>query len=234
MSDSKRAVLATLGPTWVLEPSDMGDVPFSQKGLERVFGRAAPVMLDIGVGTGSATLARATEHPDHDVVAIELHRPGVAMLIQAGHTAGLSNIRVIEADVTQLIAPPPSRAGTDEAAHTDPPATIDHVRVLFPDPWPKKRHVRRRLIDATFVRQVTDLMVVGGIFHVATDWPPYADQIRAAIDTEPRLEPQTDLFDGDETSWRSHRPDRPVTPYEQRGIDAGRPITDLITRRRAR
>jgi tRNA (guanine-N7-)-methyltransferase len=108
--------------------------------------------------------------------------------------------------------------------------------VLFPDPWPKKRHVRRRLVDTSSIRRITDLLTVGGTLHLATDWPPYAHQMREVIGAEARLEPQVDAVDDGEGAdgrplWRSERPPRPVTAYEQRGLDAGRPITDLVVRR---
>ena len=255
MSDSKRNTLATLGPTWLVEPASVLGSVGSDSGsqseglasrLDEVFGRAAPRMLDIGVGTGEATVAWAVAHPDHDVMAVELHLPGIARLLAAGHAAGLANVRVLEADVTRLLDLAPG--GPDDAA------PFTQVRVLFPDPWPKKRHVRRRLVDGNFIGQITDLLAVGGTLHLATDWPPYADQMRAVIATEPRLEPQVDEVDPvevadvvdvvDETEpepeggapagavrWRSQRPERPVTAYEQRGLDAGRPITDLMARR---
>ena len=233
MSDGKRTTLSTLGPTWLLDPSTFLDAGR----LEEVFGRCSPRMLDIGVGTGRATVAWAADHPDHDVIAVELHLPGIARLLSDGHAAGLTNVRVIEADVTALVDPA-GEAGSGEV-------TFEHVRVLFPDPWPKKRHVDRRLVDVAFVRRVTDLLAVGGTLHLATDWPPYADQMRAVIAAEPRLKPRIDVIDdvaviddaapdalaGAERRWRSHRPDRPITAYEQRGIAAARQITDLIARR---
>lgn len=238
MSDSKRNTLATLGPTWMVEPALVlgSGEPADSWGrdlaarLDEVFGRTAPRMLDIGVGTGEATLAWAAEHPDHDVMAVELHLPGIARLLASGHGAGITNVRVLEADVTRLLAL--------VAGGPDDPAPFTQVRVLFPDPWPKKRHVDRRLVDGHFIGRITDLLAVGGALHLATDWPPYADQMRAVIATEPRLEPQVDEAEDGEGAdggavWRSERPPRPVTAYERRGLDAGRPITDLVARRSA-
>lgn len=250
MSEAKRRTLADLGPTWLLNPADLLGSPANPLGsiervgprglgerLDRVFGRSAPRMLDIGVGTGEATVAWAAAHPDHDVVAVELHLPGIARLLASGHGAGLTNVRVLEADVTRLLdLGPDGRPRPDPAGPTVEEPPFAHVRVLFPDPWPKKRHVRRRLVDTSSIRRITDLLTVGGTLHLATDWPPYAHQMREVIGAEARLEPQVDAVDDGEGAdgrplWRSERPPRPVTAYEQRGLDAGRPITDLVVRR---
>ena len=101
-----------------------------------------------------------------------------------------------------------------------PPGTYHHVRALFPDPWPKRRHVGRRMVDPAFVRAVVDLIPVGGTVHLATDWEDYADQMRACLLTDRRLGPASEV-----------RPPRPVTAYEQRGLDAGRTIVDLLATR---
>lgn len=257
MSAAKRTTLAQLGPRWFLDPTDA----VTAAGLERSFGRAAPRLLDIGVGGGEATRQWADEQDGYDVVAIEVHRPGIARLLVDLEGKGPPNVRVVEGDVTGLVA--------------DAQRSSYHgVRVLFPDPWPKRRHVNRRLVEPGFVRRVADLLVVGGWLHLATDWDDYADHMRRALATEDRLEPVVDATVGapdghrrgvtnrveiwsprrpflhplldtgepsaasadanpSEETWRSARPTRPVTAYERRGLDAGRTITDLVAHRRA-
>jgi tRNA (guanine-N7-)-methyltransferase len=228
MSAAKHDALATLAPRWSVA------APLRTPALDAAFGRAAPRLLDIGVGTGEATLDWAVRHPDHDVVAVELHRPGLARLLQRLAAGGPVNVRVLEADVTTVIA--------DLAARTELDAVVHAVRVLFPDPWPKRRHRHRRLVDRTFVAAVAEVLPPGGWLHLATDWDDYAVQMRLALLAEPRLVIDLDgaaagpvphgLDPQDPPTWASRRPDRPVTTYEGRGLDAGRRITDLVAHRR--
>lgn len=210
MTDAKHDDLARLRLRWELrEPVDA------------CFGRRAPRLLDVGVGNGAATRAWALAHPDRDVVAVELHRPGLVALLRDLDAAGPSNVRVLEADVEAVLA----------AAE---PGDLHDVRVLFPDPWPKRRHEGRRLVDRRFVARVADLLAPGGTLHVATDHGAYADQVRDALDAEARFEARAGAVGGrvDGEGWCSPRPDRPVTAYEARGLAAGRAITDLVAQRR--
>lgn len=222
MSDAKRDALSTLAPTWSVT------TPLRAPALDAAFARAAPRLLDVGVGTGEATLHWAASHPDHDVIAVELHRPGLARLLQRLAADGPTNVRVLEADVTTVIADladlaelASSAALGTGARPADP--VVHAVRVLFPDPWPKRRHRHRRLVDRSFVSAVADLLPPGGWLHLATDWDDYALQMRGVLRHEPRL--VVDLDGG--------RPERPVTTYEGRGLAAGRHITDLVAHRRA-
>lgn len=220
MTDAKWAALADLGPTWGIERDENGLL--TGAALDQAFGRRAPRLLDIGVGTGEASQAWAAAHPGHDVLALEVHRPGLAQLLQRLDADGPANLRVLEADATRvlddLVGP-----GSDEGESGRGGASgFTAVRVLFPDPWPKVRHVGRRLVDLRFVGQVATLLPPGGTLHVATDWQDYAAQVRDVIGAEPR-------FDVDPEALR---PPRPVTTYEQRGIDAGRTVTDLVAIRR--
>ncbi len=249
MSDAKRSVLAELGPRWLVGPEDAADLD----ALADAFGRRAPLLVDLGGGTGEATRAWARAHPDHDVVAIELHRPGIVRLVRDLDDEGPANVRVVEADGTALLA-------------GWVPGRVAGLRALFPDPWPKRRHVGRRLVEPGFVRLAADLLDPGAALHLATDWLDYADHMRAALATEPRLVPQVDAVDPADPAdlpdpagptgptarsstsglvdprpegrpvpgprWRSARPERPVTAYEQRGLDVGRTITDLVAHRR--
>ena len=228
MSAAKLSVLNELGPRWSVSAANAN----SPDGIALAFGRTAPLLLDIGGGTGQATMAWAKERPDYNVVGIELHRPGLVRLLKELDRADPLNVRVIEADATALVDNWPTNS-------------VAGVRVLFPDPWPKRRHVHRRLVDPGFVRRLADILEPEGTLHLATDWPDYADQMRACLATEARLtevidvvDEVDDIDDADDVdghlaaapTWRSHRPNRPVTPYEARGLAAGRPIADLLAR----
>lgn len=226
MTAAKKTVLASLGPRWTV-----GGNGWDGPELDRHFGRRASRLLDIGPGDGVAARAWAAEHPDWDVIAVEVHRPGLARLVSDLDASGPANVGVAEVDVTQLVD---GLLGL---------GSVHAVRILFPDPWPKRRHHQRRLVDAAFLGRVADLLPPGGWVHVATDWADYADQVRAAVATEPRLQPSelaggvADPVTGDVAlafaaeAWRSTRPERPPTPYERRGLAAGRCVTDLIARR---
>lgn len=217
MSDAKRATLRDLGPRWGIGPQG----PWDPDALSRSFGRTAPLLVDIGVGDGAATRAWAQERPDANVLALEVHRPGLVKLLDALEAAGPPNVRVAEVDALEVLG-----------ALGD--GTVHAVRVLFPDPWPKRRHVARRLVDRAFARRVADVLAPGGTLEVATDWPEYAAHARSMVATERRLTPSVDgtgAGDGPD-GWRSARPPRPTTAYERRGRDAGRPIVDLVWVRR--
>src|SRR5690606_9935810 len=135
MSAAKRDAIIDLLPVWTL--AGAASDPLTETRLRESFGRAAPRLLDVGGGTGEATVDWAQEHADHDVVAVELHRPGIARMLQALSDGGPTNVRIIETDITRLLD-----ATTASAAASDRPR-IDAVRVLFPDPWPKARHRSR-------------------------------------------------------------------------------------------
>ncbi|MEO6988522.1 MAG: tRNA (guanosine(46)-N7)-methyltransferase TrmB [Aquihabitans sp.] len=239
MTAGKWSVIDDLGPDWMLSVDDLGDgrdlsshfdeAPVSNGRADGESSSASAArrrLLDIGVGNGTATVDWARRHPDDLAVAVELHQPGIVAFLQMLDADGPPNVRIVEADVEQLL---------ERLA----PATFTDVRILFPDPWPKKRHTKRRLVDERLIKRVADLLPVGGTLHLATDWVDYADQMRRALATEPRLahrvdiegEPAVDPSGEPVTAprrWRTHRPERPVTAYEQRGLAAGRAITDLV------
>ncbi len=204
MTDRKRQVFATLGPRLGLE---LGERPLGPQ-LDAAFGRRAPRLLDVGIGAGEATVAWARAHPDHDVLAVELHRPSLVAALTAVDHAGLRSVRVADLDV---------RAALDWAE----PGAVDHLRLLFPDPWPKRRHHHRRLVDSAFVARGGDVLPTGGTLHLATDWVDYAAEVRALIAADGRFV----LDDGPP-------PPRPLTPYERVGLAAGRPVTDVVAIRR--
>jgi tRNA (guanine-N7-)-methyltransferase len=215
MTDRKRAQLSELVPRWAVDP----DGPWTSRHLTTAFGRTGALYLDIGVGDGTATRHWAEATPTADVLAVELHRPGVAHLLGELEAHGPANVRVAMADATVVLA-------------ALEPGSVAHLRVLFPDPWPKRRHVARRLVDRAFMTAAADALALGGILHLATDWTDYADQMRSMSRTDPRLLPRPATGTDVAGAWWSPRPDRPVTAYERRGLAAGRTITDLVWERR--
>lgn len=238
MTDAKRQALADLSPRWALGSRLSGPE------LDAAFGRSAPRLLDVGVGTGEATREWAARHPDHDVIAVEVHQPSLARLLQDLELHGPDNVRVLDADVTAVLA---DHAREIDTGRPSGPAAFSAVRVLFPDPWPKRRHLHRRLVDRSFVSVVADLLPLGGWIHLATDWDDYALQMRLALLREARLVIDLDgehaglgpedlvhpdeIDPDDPPRWASARPPRPVTTYEARGLEAGRHITDLVAHR---
>lgn len=175
----------------------------------RAFGRAAPLVLEIGSGMGEVTAAMAAADPDRDLLAVEVHTPGLGTLLRRIEDAGLTNVRVLEGDAREVLA--------DLLA----PGCLDEVRVFFPDPWPKARHAKRRLVTPGFAALAASRLRAGGRLHVATDWASYAEQVAQV------------LADSEEYEVVSRdRGDRPVTRFEQRGLDAGRHPYDLVALRR--
>lgn len=204
-SDAKVEALRDLGPRWGLAHPGHWDGAT----LDRSFPAAGPLLVDVGVGDGAATRAWATEHPDARVLALELHRPGLAKLLQELEADGPANVRVAEADALEVLG------ALDHAS-------VAQLRVLFPDPWPKRRHVARRLVDRAFVQQAATVLAPGATLHLATDWADYAEHMRTMVATEPRFT----------LVAHAGRPARPITAYERRGLDAGRAIEDLVYRLR--
>jgi tRNA (guanine-N7-)-methyltransferase len=174
--------------------------------LPALFGRVAPVVLEIGFGMGDATAELAAADPDRDVLAVDVHTPGQGGLLKLIDTRGLTNVRVFDGEGRALLR---DMVGT---------ASLAAVRVFFPDPWPKQRHLKRRLVDDAFADLVADRLADGGLLHVATDMPHYADQTREVMARHALFEPVP-------APWR------PPTKFETRGIAAGRPPHDLAARR---
>lgn len=181
--------------------------------FDTVFRRHAPRVLEIGSGMGETTAAIARAMPDRDFLAVEVHAPGVASLLRLIDEGGLSNVRVIEHDAAEVVA------------QMIPDASLAGVHVFFPDPWPKKRHHKRRLLQAAFVHTLALRLEPGGYLHVATDWEQYAALILTACKAEPLLENSASGF--------ALRPaTRPLTKFERRGIGLGHGVWDVIFRRR--
>jgi tRNA (guanine-N7-)-methyltransferase len=206
VTDAQRRASAELLPRFGIafcrEPLD----------LERVFGRAAPKILEIGFGMGETTARIAAGHPENDYLGIEVHAPGVGSLLQRIAALGLSNLRIIQHDAVEVLE------------HMIPPASLDGAHVFFPDPWPKKRHHKRRLLQPPFVALLASRMKPGAYLHAATDWKDYAESILATLSGEPLLANTTDGY--------APRPEhRPLTKFENRGLKLGHGVWDLVFRK---
>jgi tRNA (guanine-N7-)-methyltransferase len=177
------------------------------------FGRRAPVVLEIGCGTGTSTLAMAQAEPDIDVVAVEVYRRGLAQLLAAIDRASVTNIRLIRGD------------GVDVLTHMFGPDSLTGVRVFFPDPWPKARHHKRRLLQPDTVALIADRLRPGGVLHAATDHLGYAAHIAEVGDAEPRL--RRTSIDAENLPISA---DRPETKYERKAL-AGTDVTELLWER---
>ena len=179
------------------------------------FGRRAPVLLEIGSGMGETTAALAAAEPEIDHVAVEVYEPGLAQLLMRVAEAGLSNQRLLRGDAVDLLT------------HAVPAGSLDGIRVYFPDPWPKRRHHKRRLIQPGFVALAASRIRDGGTLHLATDWPHYAEQMREVGAGEAAL---TLLDPAGADGWSARPPWRPLTKFETRANAEGRPVRDLVYR----
>jgi tRNA (guanine-N7-)-methyltransferase len=181
--------------------------------FDRLFERRAPTILEIGFGMGETTAAIAQARPGDNFLGIEVHGPGVGGLLKRIEELGLSNVRIVRHDAVDVI---------DAMI---PVASLAGVHVFFPDPWPKKRHHKRRLLKADFVRTLAQRLAPGGYLHAATDWEDYADEILAVFSAEPLLENTVAGF--------APRPGyRPLTKFESRGLLLGHEVRDVVFRRR--
>ncbi|SDF55230.1 tRNA (guanine-N7-)-methyltransferase [Lentzea fradiae] len=198
---------------WEKMGNDVKSLPEGPVDFDSWFGRSAPVLLEIGSGMGETTSQLVAAAPELNYVAVEVYKPGLAqLLLRAEHLGGLDNLRVLRGDAVDLL--------TDHIA----PASLHGVRIFFPDPWPKKKHHKRRLVQPEFVSLLASRLEPGGVLHLATDWEHYADQMLEVCSGERLL---TNVFDG----W-APRPDwRPVTKFEQRAVNEGRVSHDLMFRR---
>jgi len=181
--------------------------------LDAIYGRHAPRVLEIGFGMGEALAALAQAQPERDFLGIEVHTPGVGNLLKLVEANGLANVRVISHDAVEVLT------------HMIAPDTFDGVHVFFPDPWPKKRHHKRRLIQPAFVHLLASRIRPGGYLHLATDWVEYAEQMLDVLNAEPLL---VNTIEG-----YAPRPEsRPQTKFEARGIRLGHEVRDLLFRRK--
>lgn len=193
-------------------------IPFGERrlDLDAAFGRSAPRVLDVGFGDGEALLTQAANNPEVDFLGVEVHEPGIGHLLVLLEKAGLTNVRVVARDVVDVL---PAMI---------PDGAFDTVNVLFPDPWPKKRHHKRRLVQPPFVAEVARVLKDGGLFHVATDWAPYAEHAREVLDACPAFAEMSP-----ERAGRGVVPSRPLTKFERRGKRLGHEVSDLYYERTA-
>jgi len=178
--------------------------------LDSLFGRNAPRTAEIGFGNGANLARMAESHPERDYLGIEVHRPGVGRLLLALEERHLTNVRVICHDAVEVLA------------RQIPQQALDEVVILFPDPWPKKRHHKRRLVQGAFVELVTDRLRAGGVLRIATDWQPYAHEMLATLAANPRLRNMS--ADG---TYVPRPPERAATRFEKRGERLGHEVWDL-------
>jgi tRNA (guanine-N7-)-methyltransferase len=183
--------------------------------LPGAFGNGRPVYLEIGFGNGEALLWMARQHPDRNYLGIEVHRPGVGRLLLSLEETGLLNVRVVRHDAMEVLD------------HNLPPASLHGIYLFFPDPWPKKRHQKRRIVQPAFVDLLASRLRPGGFLHMAPDWQNYAEQMMI------RVSASQDFANVAGPDRFSPRPDdRPLTRFEQRGQRLGHEVRDLIFLRR--
>ena len=207
MGPGQARAMAELGPRFVL--------PYAPRPLDAaaVFGRRAPLVLETGFGMGDATAQIAQGRPDTDFLGAEVHTPGVGALLKRIGEMQLGNLRLIQHDAVEVLD------------HMIAPGSLAGVHVFFPDPWHKKKHNKRRLIQPPFVARLATRLAPGGYLHCATDWQPYAEQMLEVLSAEPLLVNTAEGY--------APRPAyRPLTKFENRGIRLGHGVWDLVFTRR--
>ena len=207
MGPGQQRALDELGPRFLL--------PYQAQPLDfkSVFGRDAPTVLEIGFGMGDATAQIAAALPGSDFIGIEVHAPGVGALLKRIGEMGLTNLRLVQHDAVEVLE------------SMIPPQSLAGVHLYFPDPWHKKRHHKRRLVQPAFVRHLATRLAPGGYLHCATDWQPYAEQMLELLSAEPALRNTAEGF-----ATRPHW--RPLTKFEARGLKLGHGVWDLLFRKR--
>jgi tRNA (guanine-N7-)-methyltransferase len=178
--------------------------------FDQCFEQQAPVTLEIGFGNGESLLQQAERHPENNYLGIEVHRPGVGHLIKRAHDTGLHNLRVINHDAVEVLQ------------HQIADNSLDCIQLFFPDPWHKKRHHKRRIVQPAFVQMICTKLKTGGLFHLATDWENYAEHMMAVME-------QAQGFDN--TAGKGNYAgdtDRPPTKFEHRGRKLGHGVWDLV------
>jgi tRNA (guanine-N7-)-methyltransferase len=201
----------TLGPRFLL---DYATAPLD---APAAFGRAAPLILEIGFGMGEATAHIARVRPQDNFLCCEVHEPGVGALLKRIGEHGIGNIRILQHDAVEVLD------------HMLPEASLDGVHIFFPDPWHKKKHNKRRLIQPPFVAKLARRLKPGGYLHCATDWQPYAEQMLAVLTTEPLL--VNSAADAGLGGYAPKPDYRPLTKFENRGLRLGHGVWDLVFRR---
>jgi tRNA (guanine-N7-)-methyltransferase len=205
---SQAAAWEQYAERWVIPDDAVDDPAFT---LSHWFGREAPLIVEVGPGVGEATGVLAAARPDHDVLAIEVWRPGVAAGLAEVAAAGAENVRFCSVDAAWVLE------------HLVAAGSLAGLWTFFPDPWPKKKHHKRRLVGGDFAALAASRLRPGAEWRLATDWADYAEQMREVLDAEPLME------GGPVPRWD----ERPVTKFERKGLAVGRTITDLCYVRRA-
>lgn len=203
LSDAQARAMDEGMPKW--------GVPYQGAALDwaQAFGREAPCILEIGFGMGAATAEIALARPESNFLGVEVHSPGVGNLLKLIEEKSISNLRIIRHDAVEVLR------------DMLPDGSLDGIHVYFPDPWPKKRHHKRRLIQSPFVAELAKRLKPGGYLHLATDWEEYAVQMLEVLSAEPLLKNSVEGY--------APRPDyRPLTKFEQRGLKLGHGVWDLI------
>ena len=207
-SGQARAMEA-LGPRFLL---DYRAAPLD---LAATFGRTAPTVLEIGFGMGEATAHIAAQMPATHFICCEVHEPGVGALLKRIGEQGLENIRILRHDAVEVLE------------HMIAPGSLAGVHLFFPDPWHKKRHHKRRIVQAAFIARIASRLQPGGYLHCATDWEPYAEQMLAVLGGEPALRNTAE----DPSGYAAKPAYRPLTKFENRGLRLGHGVFDLVFER---
>jgi tRNA (guanine-N7-)-methyltransferase len=206
MTDAQRDACERLLPRFGL--------PYTATALDfdLVFGRSAPRILEIGFGMGETTAEIAASHPDIDYLGLEVHGPGVGSLLRHIEAHELRNVRIIQHDAVEV------------ATAMIPAASLHGIHIFFPDPWPKKRHHKRRIVQTPFVRLLASRLLPGGYLHLATDWQEYAEWMLDVLNPLPELRNTAENY--------APRPAyRPLTKFERRGLKLGHAVHDIVYRR---
>jgi tRNA (guanine-N7-)-methyltransferase len=209
VTPAQKRALAELSARYAIPLSDAPLDPLA------IFGRKAPLVLEIGSGMGETTAAIAAANPATDFIAIEVHAPGVGALLNRIAAQQLANLRVLQHDAVEVLE------------RTIPDGALAGIHLFFPDPWPKKRHHKRRLVQPAFAALAARKLAPGAILHAATDWQDYAEQMLAVFSAEPLLENTAAGFAPRATA-------RPLTKFERRGVGLGHEVRELLFRRRPR
>lgn len=202
MTDAQKRALQTLWPVYGI------DYELTPLDLDEVFGRQAPHIMEIGFGNGELLVSMAADNPDKDFLGVEVHEPGVGHCLLAIQNRNLTNVRIICQDAIDVLK------------HQIPDRALQAVHLFFPDPWPKKRHHKRRIIQPDFVALLHRKIATGGLLHTATDWDEYGEHMKATIGANKGFQPAS-----------AAAGQRPQTKFEQRGKRLGHKITECFFER---